>query len=106
LRIPAFGGGIEPGVYSNREGGVVVILCDLCGGQKECLQKEIDGREFDICGDCWRQIEEKLEGKGRVKRRREMVFLPPRPAPEREPEEPKSPPGSPPKIVGKSERAN
>jgi hypothetical protein len=39
-----------------------VILCDWCGGQKECLQKEIDGREFDICGDCWRQIEEKLEG--------------------------------------------
>ena len=30
-----------------------MILCDLCGNQKECFQKEIDGREFDICADCW-----------------------------------------------------
>jgi ribosome-binding protein aMBF1 (putative translation factor) len=40
-------------VYSNRQGGVNVILCDLCGNQKDCFQKEIDGREFDICADCW-----------------------------------------------------
>jgi len=38
-----------------------VILCDLCDNQKECFQKEIDGREFDICADCWRPLEEKLE---------------------------------------------
>ena len=75
-----------------------MILCDLCGEQKECLQKQIDGREFDICADCWRPLEEKLRGKGRVKKTREMVFLPPRTTPE--PEEPKTPPGLPPKIFG------
>jgi hypothetical protein len=32
---------------------VVMILCDLCGQAKECLQREIDGKEFDICSDCW-----------------------------------------------------
>ncbi len=26
-----------------------MILCDLCGETKECLQKEIDGKEYDIC---------------------------------------------------------
>jgi hypothetical protein len=31
-----------------------VILCDLCVQAKACLQKEIDGKEFDICADCWR----------------------------------------------------
>ena len=77
-----------------------MILCDWCGQAKECLQKEIDGREFDICADCWRPIEEKLKGKGRPKRRREMVFLPPQTAPEREPDDPKRPPG-PPKIFGR-----
>ena len=81
-----------------------MILCDLCGNQKECLQKEIDGREFDICADCWRPLEEKLRGKGRSKEKREMVFLPPLIAPE--PEEPKTPPGLPPKIIGQVERAN
>src|SRR5215468_594198 len=65
------------GIYSNWQGGVNVILCDLCGNQKECFQKEIDGREFDICADCWRALEEKLRGKGRSKRTREVVFLPP-----------------------------
>jgi ribosome-binding protein aMBF1 (putative translation factor) len=77
-----------------------MIVCDWCGHAKECQQKEIDGREFDICADCWRPIEEKLEGKGRPKRKQEVVFLPPQPAPEREPDEPKTPPG-PPKIFGR-----
>jgi len=81
-----------------------VILCDLCGQARECFQKEIDGKEFDICGDCWRPLEEKLKGKGRVKRKRETVLLPPLSAPE--PEEPKTPPGLPPKIFGAAERAN
>jgi len=25
-----------------------MILCDLCGESKECLQKEIEGKEYDI----------------------------------------------------------
>ena len=69
-----------------------MILCDLCDNQKECFQKEIDGREFDICADCWRPLEEKLRGKGRSKRKRGTVFLPPPITPE--PEEPKTPPAA------------
>jgi len=83
-----------------------MILCDLCGQVKECLHKEIDGKEFDICADCWRPLEEKLKGKRRVKKAREMVFLPPPLGPEREPEERKPLPGQPPKIFGGAERAN
>jgi len=49
----------------------------LCGHARECLRKEIEGREFDICADCWRPLEEQLKGKGRVRREREMVVLPP-----------------------------
>lgn len=83
-----------------------MIICDLCGEQKECSQREIEGKEFDICAECWRPLKEKLKGKGRAKRRRETVFLPPRTGPEREPDEPKSPPGLPPKIFGSAERTN
>ncbi len=81
-----------------------MMLCDFCGQAKECVQKEIDGREFDICADCWRPLEEKLKGKGRVRRKRETVFLPPRTVPE--PEEPKTPPGLPPTIWGGADRLN
>jgi len=35
-----------------------MILCDSCGEAKECLQRVIDGKEFDICADCWRPLEE------------------------------------------------
>jgi hypothetical protein len=37
-----------------------MILCASCGEQKECLQKEIEGREYDICAGCWLQLEQKL----------------------------------------------
>ncbi len=26
-----------------------MIICDLCGIAKDCLQKEIEGKEYDIC---------------------------------------------------------
>ena len=76
-----------------------MILCDLCGQAKECLQKEIEGKEYDICAECWKPLAEKLNGKGRVRKERETVFLPPL---MKEParEEPKPPPGEPPKIWG------
>jgi ribosome-binding protein aMBF1 (putative translation factor) len=80
-----------------------MIICDLCGQARECLQKEIEGKMFDICGDCWRPLEDKLKGKGRVKKEREMVVLP-RTSPETE--EPKTPPGSPPKIFVEATRLN
>jgi len=39
--------------------------CDLCGSTARCLQKEIEGKQFDICESCWRPLAEKLSGKGR-----------------------------------------
>jgi ribosome-binding protein aMBF1 (putative translation factor) len=44
-----------------------MMRCDLCGTTARCLQKEIEGKEFDICEQCWHPLEEKLSGKGRVK---------------------------------------
>lgn len=44
-----------------------MMRCDLCGTTSRCLQKEIEGKEFDICEHCWTPFQEKLSGKGRVK---------------------------------------
>jgi ribosomal protein S14 len=44
-----------------------MMRCDLCGKTAACLQKEIEGKEFDICEPCWRPLAEKLRGKGRGK---------------------------------------
>ena len=76
-----------------------MITCDLCGKAKDCLQKEIDGKEYDICTECWQPLAQKLEGKGREKRH-ETVFLPTRAVKKREEEEPKHIPGEPPIIQG------
>lgn len=81
-----------------------MIICDLCGEAKDSLQKEIEGKEYDICPKCWNPLARKLRGKGRVKNR-ETVFLPaPRILKEREDEEPGPLPGEPPKIWGAVER--
>jgi ribosome-binding protein aMBF1 (putative translation factor) len=76
-----------------------MILCDLCGQAKNCVYKEIEGREYDICLECWKPLEEKLKGKGRKKAEREIVLLPSL-AKEPERQEPKPLPGAPPKIWG------
>jgi ribosome-binding protein aMBF1 (putative translation factor) len=44
-----------------------MMCCDLCGKTASCLQKEIEGKEFDICERCWHPLAEKLSGKGRLK---------------------------------------
>jgi hypothetical protein len=75
-----------------------MTICDLCGKPKECLQRQIDYKEFDICAACWKPLAEKLAGKGRAaSKERETVFLPPR---IQEPERPQpvTRPGEPPKI--------
>ena len=70
--------------------------CDLCGRIRECLEIQIDGKEYDVCAECWLVLTE-LKGKGRPVRERDMIFLPPPAAPaEEEPEKPF--PGQPPKI--------
>ena len=76
-----------------------MITCDLCGKAKDCLQKEIDDKEYDICSECWLPLALKLKGKGR-ERRRETVFLPQRPLKEQEEEKPQPLPGEPPVIQG------
>ncbi len=80
-----------------------MIICDLCGEAKDCLQKEIDGKEYDICSECWNPLAQKLKGKGRLMNR-EIVFLPLKLIQEREDEEPKLLPGEPPKSWGSMER--
>ena len=76
-----------------------MIICDLCGEAKECQAREIEGKEYDICSDCWKPLAEKLKGKGRTKKERKTVFLPSiTPQPKRE--EPEPLPGEPPKIWG------
>jgi hypothetical protein len=76
-----------------------MILCDLCGQAKQCEQKEIEGKQYDICAECWMPLAEKLKGKGRATKERETVFLPHL---AKEPEQPgqKPAPGEPPKIWG------
>jgi len=82
-----------------------MVVCDLCGQAKECLQKNIEQKEYDICSECWNPLAEKLKGKGRVTKQRDTVFLPPL-ANEPEPKETKPVPREPPKIWGGQSSSN
>jgi ribosome-binding protein aMBF1 (putative translation factor) len=74
-----------------------MITCDLCGEAKDCLQKEIEGKEYDICSQCWNPLAQKLKGKGRAINRETVFLPPPREVKEQEDEER---PGEPPTIWG------
>jgi hypothetical protein len=50
-----------------------MMCCDLCGKAAECVQKEIDRKEFDLCSRCWHALADKLSGKGRVKETLEQL---------------------------------
>ncbi len=76
-----------------------MILCDLCGQAKDCQQKQIESKDYDICADCWKPLAEKLKGKGRARKERETVFLPPLTTEPEQPE-PTHVPGKAPKIWG------
>ena len=39
-----------------------MIICDLCGEAKDCLQKEIAGKEYDICPDAGTHSHKSCEG--------------------------------------------
>jgi len=81
-----------------------MTACDLCGNARDCLQKEIDGKEYDICDECWNPLAQKLKGKGRTKTR-EFVLLPaPGITTQREVQQPEPLPGEPPKIWGARNR--
>jgi ribosome-binding protein aMBF1 (putative translation factor) len=77
--------------------GKSMIICDLCGKATDCLQKEIEGKEYDICSECWNPFAQKLRGKGRAINREIVLLPPPRAVKEQEDEER---PGEPPKIWG------
>ena len=80
-----------------------MIICDLCGEARDCLQKEIEGKEYDICSECWNPLAQKLGGKGRAINREIVLLPPPRAVQEQEDEEL---PGEPPKIWGAMERTS
>jgi len=81
-----------------------MIICDFCGEAKDCLQREIEGKEYDICSECWNPFAQRLKGKGRAKKRDTVILSAPRTLTERETEEEKPLPGEPPKIWGVTDR--
>ncbi len=72
-------------------------VCALCDKDRECVTKEIEGREYNICPECWRNLAEILKGKGRLIERHSPVTLDPPDVPREEPAE-KPFPGTPPKV--------
>jgi len=79
-----------------------MIVCDLCGESKKCFEREIEGKAYDICADCWAPVAAKLKGKGRAIKEREIVLLP-----ESQPTEPAKSmpfPGELPTIWGRVEK--
>ena len=81
-----------------------MIICDLCNKAKECLQKEIEGKKYDICSECWGPIAQRLTGKGRTKNQDTVFLPPPRALKERGHEEEEPLPGGPPTIWGAVDR--
>jgi hypothetical protein len=90
------------GTVATSSGEESMITCDLCGEAKDCLQKQIEGKEYDICSKCWTPLAQKLTGKGRAISREIILLPPPRAVEEHEDEEPR--PLPPPKIWGAMER--
>ena len=43
-----------------------MIQCDLCGQEKACRPREIEGKQYDICSAGWKPWAQKLKGKGRA----------------------------------------
>ena len=97
---------------------MTVGKCVLCGKIRKCSPKEIEHQEYDVCAFCWKALESKLQGRGRIprvrvwkalesklqekgrpRRSREWVWLPPVQAPSIEAPT-KAVPGHPPTIWG------
>ena len=57
---------------------MTIYKCDLCDQTRECVQKKIDAKYYDVCLECWQPLEAKLRGKGRATAKEPLeVFLPP-----------------------------
>ena len=78
--------------------------CDLCNEVRDCTPKVIGDKEYDICLECWKALEEKLRRKGReIGTVEPLILLPdPRESRQREDEEPPFP-GEPPIVWSGSE---
>lgn len=67
--------------------------CDLCNEVRDCVPNVIGEKEYDICLECWKALEEKLKGKGRETKTAEPLILLPNPqeSTQKEDEEPQYP---------------
>ena len=63
-----------------------------------------EGKEYDICGECWMPLAQKLTGKGRTGQRETVFLPPPRATKEAEDEPPEPLPGEAPQIWGAANR--
>ena len=86
---------------------MLVYRCDLCNEIRDCAQRTIEDKEYDICSDCWNSLIQRLEGKGRVQKSREIIAVPTPHVPD-SPDEPKPSrfPGAPPTIYGSADPVN
>jgi ribosome-binding protein aMBF1 (putative translation factor) len=82
-------------MFQKDEKEMSAIPCSLCNRTLECVVREIDGMEYDICPECWNDLVRKLKGKGRPAKHDIVIVSPPER--KQEPEE-EPPPGLPPKI--------
>jgi hypothetical protein len=86
---------------------MLVYRCDWCNEIRDCTPRIIEGVEYDVCPECWNSLVEKLKGKGRSTKPREMISLPVPRAPD-SPGEPKPSrfPGAPPIVYASADPVN
>jgi len=84
---------------------MLVYRCDLCNEIRDCAQRLIEDKEYDICSECWNVLTQKLTGKGRAKQAPEIVTVPlPPPSPDQP--KPSRFPGGPPTVYGSADPVN
>jgi hypothetical protein len=52
------------GLAPNIEGRIkpmIIYKCDLCGELRNCVPRQIEQTEYDICSDCWNELTGKLK---------------------------------------------
>ena len=86
---------------------MIIYKCDLCGELRDCLPRQIEGTEYDICSNCWNELITRLKRKGTPNATRHSVRNLPSvdiTEPARETQQPF--PGQPPEIIGGEARTN
>ena len=87
---------------------MIVYKCDLCDQIRECVQKKIQGKHYDICLECWNPLEAKLKGKGRTTPAKVPfeVYLPPMTKADAADDKEKPFPGAPPETWLREDTVN